>query len=204
MIVGCLSNTRFGRGPAGATPQHHRHPVRRRRLRRRRLLRRDESQDAEHRPAGKARACASRTPTRRRPPARPARYALMTGEYAWRQAGTGVLPGDAPLIIEPGRLTMLAAVLKQAGYATGCRRQVAPRPGRRARSIGTARSSPARSRWASITGFIIPATGDRVPCVYIENHRVVGLDPNDPDPRQLRLPRSATSRPGTTIRNCSR
>ena len=29
-------------------------------------------------------------------------------------------------------------------------------------------------------GFIIPATGDRVPCVYVENHRVAGLDPQDP------------------------
>lgn len=28
--------------------------------------------------------------------------------------------------------------------------------------------------------FIIPATGDRVPCVYIENRRVAGLDPKDP------------------------
>ena len=28
--------------------------------------------------------------------------------------------------------------------------------------------------------FIIPATGDRVPCVFVENRRVVGLDPADP------------------------
>jgi arylsulfatase A-like enzyme len=28
--------------------------------------------------------------------------------------------------------------------------------------------------------FIIPATGDRVPCVYVENHRVANLDPKDP------------------------
>jgi arylsulfatase A-like enzyme len=28
--------------------------------------------------------------------------------------------------------------------------------------------------------FLIPATGDRVPCVYVENQRVVGLDPADP------------------------
>ena len=28
--------------------------------------------------------------------------------------------------------------------------------------------------------FIIPATGDRTPCVYVENHRVAGLDPRDP------------------------
>lgn len=28
--------------------------------------------------------------------------------------------------------------------------------------------------------FILPATGDRVPCVYVENHQVVGYDPADP------------------------
>ena len=28
--------------------------------------------------------------------------------------------------------------------------------------------------------FLIPATGDRVPCVYVENHRVEGLDAKDP------------------------
>ena len=32
----------------------------------------------------------------------PSRYALLTGQYAWRRKGTGVLPGDAALIIEPG------------------------------------------------------------------------------------------------------
>src|SRR5687768_15906004 len=48
----------------------------------------------------------------------PSRYALLTGEYAFRKKGTGVLPGDAALIIKPGRPT-LASVLKQAGYATG-------------------------------------------------------------------------------------
>ena len=41
----------------------------------------------------------------------------MTGEYAWRRKGTGVLPGDASLIIEPGRTTV-ASLLKRAGYAT--------------------------------------------------------------------------------------
>src|SRR4051794_3889380 len=25
----------------------------------------------------------------------PSRYSLLTGEYAWRKAGTGILPGDA-------------------------------------------------------------------------------------------------------------
>ena len=44
----------------------------------------------------------------------PSRYALMTGEYAWRRKGTGVLPGDASLIVEPGRYT-LPAMLQSAG-----------------------------------------------------------------------------------------
>ena len=29
----------------------------------------------------------------------PSRYALFTGEYPWRKEGTGILPGDAALII---------------------------------------------------------------------------------------------------------
>ena len=48
----------------------------------------------------------------------PSRYSLLTGEYAWRHQGTGVLPGDASLIIQPGRYT-LPAMLKEAGYRTG-------------------------------------------------------------------------------------
>jgi len=48
----------------------------------------------------------------------PTRYAFMTGEYAWRRQGTGILPGTAALIIEPGRVT-IPSVLKAAGYATG-------------------------------------------------------------------------------------
>ncbi len=48
----------------------------------------------------------------------PSRYALLTGEYAWRKPGTGILPGDAALIIEPGRPT-LPGVFQRAGYATG-------------------------------------------------------------------------------------
>ena len=50
----------------------------------------------------------------------PSRYALMTGEYGWRQPPrkTSILDGDAQLCIEPGRVT-LPSLPKQAGYATG-------------------------------------------------------------------------------------
>ena len=36
----------------------------------------------------------------------PSRYSLLTGEYAWRKPGTGVLPGNAALIIDPARTTL--------------------------------------------------------------------------------------------------
>ena len=48
----------------------------------------------------------------------PSRYSVLTGEYAFRKKGTEVLPGDASLIIEPGRAT-LPSNLRQAGYRTG-------------------------------------------------------------------------------------
>ncbi len=108
----------------------------------------------------------------------PSRYSMLTGEYAWRKRGTGVLPGNAPLIIEPGRLT-LASVLKDAGYQTGV-------VGKWHLGLGTtnldwnADIKPGPLELGFTWSFLMPATGDRVPCVYVENHRVVGLDPKDP------------------------
>ena len=108
----------------------------------------------------------------------PSRYSLLTGEYAWRHQGTDILPGDAALIIAPGRAT-LPALLKQAGYTTGA-------IGKWHLGLGTGNIDwnkdikPGPLEIGFDYAFIMPATGDRVPCVYIENHRIVGLDPADP------------------------
>jgi arylsulfatase A-like enzyme len=108
----------------------------------------------------------------------PSRYSLMTGEYAWRKKDTNILPGDAPLIIEPGRTT-LPSMLHDAGYQTGC-------VGKWHLGLGKGNVDwnveirPGPLEIGFDYSFILPATGDRVPCVYVENHRVVGLNPKDP------------------------
>ncbi|HEY2015896.1 MAG TPA: arylsulfatase, partial [Bryobacteraceae bacterium] len=108
----------------------------------------------------------------------PSRYSLLTGEYAWRKPGTGILPGDAPLIIEPGRATV-PSVLKQQGYRSGA-------VGKWHLGLGSGNLDwngeikPGPLEIGFDYCFLIPATGDRVPCVFVENHRVVNLDPKDP------------------------
>ncbi len=108
----------------------------------------------------------------------PSRYALLTGEYPWRRPGTSVLPGNANLIIDPLRPTM-PAMLRQAGYRTGV-------VGKWHLGLGRGEVnwngliSPGAAEVGFDESFLIPATGDRTPCVYVENGRVVGLDPSDP------------------------
>ena len=47
----------------------------------------------------------------------PSRYGLLTGEYAFRHAGTDIARGNAGMIIRPEQFT-IADAFKNAGYAT--------------------------------------------------------------------------------------
>jgi len=109
----------------------------------------------------------------------PSRYALLSGEYPWRKAGTGVLPGDAALIIAPGRTT-LPSLLQKAGYATGAIGKWHLGLGDQGKLDWNGDIKPGPREIGFDYSFILPATGDRVPCVYVENGRVAGLDPKDP------------------------
>ena len=110
----------------------------------------------------------------------PTRYAFMTGEYAWRKPGTGIATGDAALLINPERAT-IASMLKKAGYTTGAIGKwhlgLGPGPGK---TDWNKEIVPGPREIGFDYSFLIPATGDRTPCVYVENQRVVGLDPADP------------------------
>lgn len=110
----------------------------------------------------------------------PSRYSMLTGEYAWRRPGTDIAAGNAGMIIRPERYTM-ADMFKQAGYVTAAL-------GKWHLGLGDKEgeqdwNAPLPMALADIGfdySYIMAATADRVPCVFIENGKVADYDPTAP------------------------
>ncbi len=108
----------------------------------------------------------------------PSRYALMTGEYPWKNPDAKILPGDAPLLIDVDQYT-LPKMMQEAGYSTA-----AIGKWHLGMGAGNVNWNEQISPSANDIGFdyscLIAATNDRVPTVYVEDGKVVGLEADDP------------------------
>lgn len=109
----------------------------------------------------------------------PTRYSMLTGRYAFRTKGTGIAPPNGPAIIKPGTETV-ASLLRKAGYRTSV-------VGKWHLGLGGADGpdwngdlKPGPLEIGFDESFLLPTTNDRVPQVYVRDHRVVNLDPKDP------------------------
>ncbi len=113
----------------------------------------------------------------------PTRYSMLTGRYCWRTSlKQQVLPVNAPLHIEPGRLN-LASLLKKHGYATAA-------VGKWHLGYGTTRPvdfrkelKPGPLEIGFDYHFGVPSNHGDISGVFVENHRVYGLRSDKLTPR---------------------
>lgn len=110
----------------------------------------------------------------------PSRYSLFTGEYNWRRNDTHIADGDSPMIISPEQTT-IADLFKSAGYTTGA-------VGKWHLGLGDEKGkqdwnghiTPGPSDIGFDYSYLMAATGDRVPCVWVENQRIANYDADAP------------------------
>ncbi|HCO26233.1 MAG TPA: arylsulfatase [Gimesia maris] len=108
----------------------------------------------------------------------PTRYSFLTGTYAFRGERTGIAPPNAPAIIKPGTETV-ASILKRAGYTTAVIGKWHLGLGNASGPDWNGQLKPGPMEIGFDTCFLLPTTNDRVPQVYVKDHRVLNLDPAD-------------------------
>ena len=108
----------------------------------------------------------------------PSRYAMMTGEYPFRIGNSRPVFASSPLIIDTKKVT-LSSVLQDAGYATSCIGKWHLGFGEKKPDWnGELKPGPLELGFDYYYG--VPVVNSHPPFVYVENHQVVGLVPEDP------------------------
>lgn len=109
----------------------------------------------------------------------PTRFSLLTGTYAFRQKGTGIARPNNPSIIKAGTVTV-ASLLQDAGYETAVIGKWHLGLGNEKGPDWNGKLSPGPLEIGFDECFLLPTTNDRVPQVYVKDHKVLNLDPKDP------------------------
>ncbi|MCA9136080.1 MAG: arylsulfatase [Planctomycetales bacterium] len=108
----------------------------------------------------------------------PSRYGLLTGEYPWRIGSRSPVFAQHGLIVDPNKTT-LADIFQKAGYSTAC-------IGKWHLGFGdshpdwNAELKPGPLEMGFDYYYGVPVVNSHPPFVYVENHRVVGWDSDDP------------------------
>jgi arylsulfatase A-like enzyme len=105
---------------------------------------------------------------------------LLTGEYPFREKGFfAPLFLREPLIVDTTKTT-IAKVLKEAGYSTACIGKWHLGFGSQRPTDWNKELKPGPLELGFDYYFGIPVVNSHPPFVYVENHHVVGYDPEDP------------------------
>lgn len=108
----------------------------------------------------------------------PSRYGMLAGEYPWHNKNAKILPGTAPLLLSTTQQT-IPKMLQKEGYQTAV-------IGKWHLGLGTGNTdwnkkiTPGPNEVGFDESYIMAATQDRVPTIYIKNGMVDNLDVNDP------------------------
>lgn len=109
----------------------------------------------------------------------PSRYALLTGEYPFRKNLWGPVMNPSPLVVDVTKPTV-ASVLKKQGYHTACFGKWHLGFGTEPKPDWNEDLKPGPLECGFDHYFGIPVVNSHPPFVWVQDHRVVGLDPTDP------------------------
>ena len=109
----------------------------------------------------------------------PSRYALITGEYPSRNDLWSPIFLKTPLVVDEGRMT-IGKVMQRAGYATAIIGKWHLGFGNQNPIDWNKELKPGPLELGFDYYFGVPVLNSHPPFVYVENHHVVGLVPDDP------------------------